>query len=142
MSGDEQSGARDWFAKADTDFKSARLLAELPGPPETICFLAQQGAEKYLKGYLVWHGVTFRKVHDMLEILNGCRSVDKAFGQLEDDCRTLNPYAVEVRYPGFEASYGDQDAYSALERAERIRRFVRERLSLDEIGRNDDRDRD
>jgi len=132
MSGDERSGARDWFAKADTDFKSAYLLAELPGPPETICFLAQQGAEKYLKGYLVWHGIAFRKVHDMLEILNGCRSVDKAFGQLEDDCQVLNPYAVEVRYPGFEASYGDQDAYSALERAERIRRFVRGRLELDE----------
>jgi HEPN domain-containing protein len=132
MSGDERSGARGWFAKADTDFKSAYLLAELPGPPETICFLAQQGAEKYLKGYLVWHGIAFRKVHDMLEILNACRSVDKVFGQLEDDCRTLNPYAVEVRYPGFEEFYGDKDALDALEKAECIRRFVRERLGLDE----------
>jgi len=103
----------------------------LSGPPETISFLAQQGAEKYLKGYLVWHGVAFRKVHDMLEILNGCRGVDKAFGQLEGDCRALNPYAVEVRYPGFEAFYGAEDAYGALERAERIRHFVQERLGLD-----------
>ena len=78
----------------------------------------------------MWHGVAFRKVHDMLEILNGCRSVDKAFGQLEDDCRALNPYAVEVRYPGFEAFYDDEYARDALERAERIRRFVRERLGL------------
>jgi HEPN domain-containing protein len=116
MSGRE-AGACDWFAKADTDFRSAWMLADLSGPPETICFLAQQGAEKYLKGYLVWHGVTFRKVHDMLEILNGCRNVEKAFGQLEDDCRALNPYAVEVRYPGFEAFYDDEYARDALERA-------------------------
>lgn len=116
MSGSEGEGARDWFAKADTDFKSAWMLADLSGPPETICFLAQQGAEKYLKGYLVWHGVAFRKVHDMLEILNGCRSVEEVFGQLEDDCQALNPYA---------------DARDALGRAERIRRFVRERLGLD-----------
>jgi len=130
MSEPEKASARDWFAKADTDFKSARMLAELSGPPETICFLAQQGAEKYLKGYLVWHGVGFRKVHDMLEILNGCRQVDEAFGQLEEDCQTLNPYAVEVRYPGFETFYEDEDAQDALERAGRIRRFVRERLGL------------
>ena len=131
MSGSEGEGARDWFAKADTDFKSAWMLADLSGPPETTCFLAQQGAEKYLKGYLVWHGVAFRKVHDMLEILNGCRSVEEVFGQLEDDCQALNPYAVEVRYPGFGASYNDEDARDALGRAERIRRFVRERLGLD-----------
>lgn len=68
---------------------------------------------------------------DMLEILNGCRGVDEVFGQLEEDCRTLNPYAVEVRYPGFETFYEDEDARDALERAERIRRFVRERLGLD-----------
>jgi HEPN domain-containing protein len=127
----ERAGARDWFAKADTDLKSAQMLIGLSGPTETICFLAQQGAEKYLKGYLVWHGVAFRKVHDMLEILNGCRSVEEAFGQLEDDCQALNPYAVEVRYPGFAAFYNGEDAHNALESAERIRRFVRERLELD-----------
>ncbi|MFQ6100621.1 MAG: HEPN domain-containing protein [Anaerolineae bacterium] len=130
MNENEGTGARDWFVKADTDFKSAWMLADLSGPPETICFLAQQGAEKYLKGYLVWHGVAFRKVHDMLEILNGCRSVEEVFEQLEGDCRALNPYAVEVRYPGFAAFYDDEEARYALERAERIRRFVRERLGL------------
>lgn len=131
MNESERTGARGWFAKADTDFKSAQILAESPGPPETICFLAQQGAEKYLKGYLVWHSVAFRPVHDMLEILNGCRNVDKTFRELADDCQALNPYAVEVRYPGFGASYNDEDARDALERAEHIRRFVRERLGLD-----------
>jgi HEPN domain-containing protein len=132
MSESKHRGALDWFAKADTDLKSARMLVGLSGPPETICFLAQQGAEKYLKGYLVWHGVAFRKVHDMLEILNGCRSVEDSFGQLEEDCQALNPYAVEVRYPGFEAFYDDEDAHDALERAEHIRHFVQERLGLDE----------
>jgi HEPN domain-containing protein len=130
MNENRSSGAYAWFTKAETDFESARLLVSLSGPPETICFLAQQGAEKYLKGYLVWHNVTFRKVHDMLEILNNCRAVDGEFGMLADDCQALNPYAVEVRYPGFGASYNDEDAHEALERAERIRRFVRKRLGL------------
>ena len=126
MNENKSSDAYGWFAKAETDFESARLLANLSGPPETICFLAQQGAEKYLKGYLVWHSVTFR----MLEILNNCRTVDGRFGELVDDCQTLNPYAVEVRYPGFGTSYTDEDARDASERAERVRRFVRKRLGL------------
>ncbi len=131
MSEHERASARDWFAKADTDFRSAQMLADISGPPETICFLAQQGAEKYLKGYLVSRGVIFRRVHDMLEILNGCRRVDKTFEQLEEDCRALNPYAVEVKYPGIETFYEAEDALDALERAGRIRRFVRKRLGLD-----------
>jgi len=57
MSANEQEHAREWFNKADTDLTSATLLAGIPGPPETICFLAQQGAEKYLKGYLAWRGM-------------------------------------------------------------------------------------
>ena len=134
MSANERGHARAWFTKADTDLRSARLLADISGPSETICFLAQQGAEKYLKGYLVWQGVSFRKVHDLLEILNACRGVDDAFGELETDCRLLNPYSVEVRYPGYPAEYTEEDAHDALARAGHIRDFVRERVGLEKHG--------
>jgi HEPN domain-containing protein len=83
--------AHDWFAKANADLTSAGLLVGISGPPETICFLAQQGAEKYLKGYLVWQRMPFQKVHDLLEILNACRRVDQEFGELKEDCLILNP---------------------------------------------------
>jgi HEPN domain-containing protein len=127
----ENEHAREWFAKADTDLTSAKLLADIPGPPETICFLAQQGAEKYLKGYLTWRRVPFRKVHDLLEILNACRGEDDAFGGLEADCHMLNPYSVEVRYPGYSLGCTRDDARNALASAEHIRSFIRERLGLE-----------
>ncbi|MFH1927731.1 MAG: HEPN domain-containing protein [Chloroflexota bacterium] len=101
------------------------------GPPETRCFLAQQGAEKYLKGYLSWHGVPFRKVHDLLEILNACRSVDDGFRALEADCRALNPYSVQARYPGYLLDCVEEDANDALTRAGRMLGFVRGRLGLE-----------
>ena len=130
MSANEREYAREWFAKADIDLKSAGLLEGISGPPETICFLAQQGAEKYLKGYLAWRGVPFRKVHDLLEILNACRRADDAFGELEADCRMLNPYSVDVRYPGYPVGCTSDDAHDALSRSEHIRGFVRGRLDL------------
>jgi len=131
MSDAERRRARQWFAKADADLTSARLLAGVSGPPETRCFLAQQGAEKYLKGYLAWHGVPFRKVHDLLEILNACRSVDDGFRALEADCRALNPYSVQVRYPGYLLDCVEEDAIDALTRAGLMHDFVRGRLGLE-----------
>jgi len=118
MSANEREHAREWFDKADTDLTSATLLAGIQGPPETICFLAQQGAEKYLKGYLAWRGVPFRKVHDLLEILNACRGEDDAFGHLE----------TAWGYPRYPFDCTREDASDALVRAEHIRDFVRERL--------------
>jgi HEPN domain-containing protein len=40
-----------WRLKAEEDFTAASILAEHGGPAATICFLCQQTAEKYLKGW-------------------------------------------------------------------------------------------
>lgn len=42
-----------WRLKAEEDFRAASILAEHGGPAATICFLCQEVAEKYLKGYLL-----------------------------------------------------------------------------------------
>ena len=69
-------------------------------------------------------------MHDLLEILNACRSVDDSFRALEADCRALNPYSVQVRYPGYLLDCVEEDAIDALSRAGRMRDFVRGRLGL------------
>lgn len=40
--------ARDWLRKADGDWTAARLLLEGGGPAWTVCFHAQQEAERLL----------------------------------------------------------------------------------------------
>ena len=53
-----------WFAKAADDLELARRALGPDRPvPDLACYHAQQCAEKYLKGYLVAHGVPFRFVH-------------------------------------------------------------------------------
>lgn len=44
----------DWLARADEDLRSAELLLQKDGPPNAICFHAQQAAEKLLKGFLAF----------------------------------------------------------------------------------------
>lgn len=46
-----------WIQKAENDFKTIRAsLASADPAWDTVCFHAQQAAQKYLKAYLVFQG--------------------------------------------------------------------------------------
>jgi len=60
-----------WFKKADNDLKNARIVVEVEDAPiDTVCFHCQQSAEKYLKGFLVYHNIGFEKQHDLDYLLD------------------------------------------------------------------------
>ncbi|MBF0345386.1 MAG: HEPN domain-containing protein [Nitrospirae bacterium] len=58
-----------WFKKAEEDELSVRAIFRGEGFPGTVCFLAQQMTEKYLKGFLTFQRKSFPKTHDLLELL-------------------------------------------------------------------------
>lgn len=73
---------RQWVSRAEEDFNVARHLLTVADqvPAGAVCFHAQQCVEKYLKGLLAWHGVHFRKIHDLeklVELLPASLSVDQ-----------------------------------------------------------------
>jgi HEPN domain-containing protein len=90
---------REWLTKAERDLEAANRLAK----PEELLDLAiyhcQQGAEKALKGFLIFHDVAFEKVHD-LRLLNAlAMAVEARFSSWQDVAEGLTPYATEFRYP-------------------------------------------
>jgi HEPN domain-containing protein len=120
----------EWVEKAEQDFFSADVLlhaGEFP-IPDTAYFHCQQCAEKYLKAYLQEHRIEFERRHDLMPLLDLCVSVDEDFSGLKSDLQTLDRYAVIVRYPGITLDV--ETAESALEAAERIRKFIRGKLNL------------
>ena len=116
-------------------------------PYHTICFLCQGSAEKYLKGFLIWHGWELKKIHDLKDLLVFCMDIKQEFENLKDECGLLNEYITEGRYPGdlpFE-SIGEDDAKEAIEAAEKIEDYVLENINLpSDNGKSvpEDRDRD
>jgi len=55
------------------DLDSAEYLLNMhPIPIEIICYLCQQSAEKYLKGYLVLHDINPPKIHDLNQLRKLC----------------------------------------------------------------------
>ncbi len=115
-----------WFAKADDDIELAgRALAPDRPLPALACYHAQQCAEKYLKGYLVAHGVSFRFVHDLGYLVDLCAGLDPAFADLLPAAITLNPYVGTARYPAEAAQVPDIEAVrKAIRLAQQIADFV------------------
>jgi len=94
---------------------------------DTVCFHAQQAAEKVLKAYLLAHGVDFPFTHDLARLLVLCETREPAFASLGLMANSLTPYATTLRYdPAFWPSL--EDAREARDAAVMIRDFVLLRL--------------
>jgi len=117
--------AEEWFKKAQDDYKSAKVVLEEGGYYGTTCFLAQQIAEKYLKGYLVYNGGKIEKIHDLVRLLNECKKISSDFKDFEDNCILLNDYYIETRYPlDPPINYSKKEARIALDAVDNIKKFV------------------
>jgi HEPN domain-containing protein len=92
---------RQWFAKAELDFRAAERLVKDPEPlREIIAFHCQQAAEKYLKALLVSRQIEFPKTHDLEELLELLAPVRPDVAAMLEGIEVLNPFGVKIRYPG------------------------------------------
>jgi HEPN domain-containing protein len=94
----DKASADAWLEFAEDDLTGAEALRKADGPPQVICFLCQQAAEKGYKAYLAWHGEENPpRTHDMALL----RSKALALGAENppEDADELTPYAT-ARYPG------------------------------------------
>ena len=99
MSGPE-SAHRAWLAKAANDVLNIENnLASERIPWDTVCFHAQQAAEKTLKAFLILHGQPLSRTHDLVALLAACVALEPSLADLEPDCRDLTYFAVDARYP-------------------------------------------
>lgn len=87
---------QEWIDKAEGDFHTACREVRARKSPnyDAACFHCQQCAEKYLKGYLVHQGQSFRPVHDLIELLELCLLCDGTFELQRDLLKDLTRYAV------------------------------------------------
>lgn len=125
---------REWMRHADEGLGVAEREMQYESPAyHTICFLCQNAAEKYLKGYLIAKGWTLKKTHDIAELIELCIEYAPHFEELLEEGTVLNEYITEGRYPGdiaFE-SIGDTEAQEAINIVRRIRDIVVTKLPID-----------
>jgi hypothetical protein len=83
-----------WLRKADRDLAAATYeLQAAPPFADDIVFHAQQAAEKSLKAFLSWHGIPFRKTHNLVEFARpAARSITAWSG-----CFAVPPHSPSTR---------------------------------------------
>lgn len=130
MKSDKLDVVKAWFKKAENDLITAEHTLKMINPPcDTVCFHAQQCAEKYLKGFLTFHEIDFPKTHSMEDLVLLCKGVVPSIESELGDVEVLSSYGVEVRYP--DEIYYDipkEDAQEAVDLAKKVKTVILKHL--------------
>jgi HEPN domain-containing protein len=120
-----ESNFSAWLRKAEHDLLNIENnLAAHNIPWDTVCFHAQQVAEKVLKAFLVFHGRDLSKTHDLVALLTHCAEYDAGLAALESDCRKLTSYGVAARYPGDLFEPSEAESRDVVAAAQRVRKTI------------------
>ncbi len=114
----DRSLVEQWLIYAKSDLELARV--DLPDSVllETLCYHAQQAAEKSLKAVLIYYSISVPRTHNigtLIDLLEGYTDVPESIR----DIAILTEYAVSSRYPGFSEPVDRDDYEVALQLADR-----------------------
>ena len=115
----EKGSPQDWLVYARSDLELARR-GKSPGILlETLCFHAQQAAEKALKAVLIQLGIPTIKSHNIGALLSLLPDSVSTPSEIQEAV-ILTDYAVVTRYPGDYEPVADQEYQEALRLAESV----------------------
>jgi HEPN domain-containing protein len=118
--------AKEWLALAEEDMNMAKsIYSDVKNPSyRLIAFLAQQCAEKYLKGYLIFKNIDFPYSHNIEKLLRLCDGLAKNSSELNSSF-LLTKFAITTRFPGLNKTVTKKEAENAIKIAEKVRDTVR-----------------
>ena len=121
---------QEWFKKAESDLKGARILFEHDADFGLVCFHCQQAVEKYLKGFLIYKTGILYEGHNLVKLCQKAAKYEKDFKKFYKDCSFLNTYYVETRYPAEDPLIITlEEVEECLNIVERIKGFILEILN-------------
>lgn len=115
--------AKDFLAMAASDAEAGMASCV----PYSICFHAQQAAEKYMKAFLISRGESAPRTHDIANLIERASVLDPEFSNLRSLADNLNRFAVEIRYTASKAN-ADQYCSAAWSAMLRISEVVRRKV--------------
>ena len=90
--------ARRWLRQAEHDLRIAGGH-QGRGDFSDACFMAEQAAQKALKGFLIAQGQRFVPLHSVAQLAERCAQFDPDFAASITSGRLLDQYYIPTRYP-------------------------------------------
>lgn len=119
----------EWLKKADEDFEFAISVIDESTFYAQICFHFHQAAEKFLKSIIIALNLEFKKIHDLPVLLKSCLAKEPGLQILLDDCKFLNRFYIDTRYPvHWPTQYTKEEAFKAKIATEHIRDVAKSAL--------------
>ncbi len=123
---------RLWIEKADHDLGTAQItFIYIPKFHDTITFHCQQAVEKYLKSYLLFLNIPFKRTHELTYLLGLISKKENVTSEIYDKAAELEDFAIEIRYPDTVIELTDQDIERAMHIAKEFRQYVMTKMDLD-----------
>ena len=122
---------KQWIEKADHDLGTAQVtFLYIPKYQDTIAFHCQQAVEKYLKGYLFFLDIPFKKTHSLNYLLSLISSKEEISNDIFDEASLLEDFSVEIRYPDTTINHSQEDIQQALKIVKNFGKFVLFKMDL------------
>jgi HEPN domain-containing protein len=100
----EESNPYDWFLLADERLRSADILAAQGELSYSAVELLQEAVERYLKGYLLYHGWKLERIHDLGPLVEAAAAYNSQFAAFDDLAAALTEQFWAQHYPGDDLS--------------------------------------
>lgn len=130
MRPDPRAEGLRWLEQAEQDLADAQYL--LTGKRyHLVCFLAQQSAEKAIKGFLYAQGLEWVRSHSVADLARAAADFDARFEAFIPTGGSLDRHYIPTRYPNAlpggipSQAFDAEDAQKALAQAQHILDFVR-----------------
>ena len=122
---------KEWFEKGHKDIEDAEFLLENDRAVENVSFHIQQAVEKYLKGFLIYHGWKLERIHDLVKLLEETVKIDKSFKRFIVPMRKITNFYFESRYPiGYHVDYTNQELKEAIKQTKDLINLIKKKIKL------------
>lgn len=131
MSEETADTARQWLAKAESDWKTVSLLStHADCPRDTICFHCQQYVEKLLKAFLTLKGIEAPRTHNLRRLIQLIEPDLSELGALIDESDRLTAHGVSSRYPDDWRAIEDEEMKRMIRLAEKFGAVLKPRIGF------------
>ena len=108
----------EWIKRADSDsdFYFAKVfLKEFNDFYSQMCLLCHDAVEKYLKAYLIFKNIKYKKIHDLVVLLKDC-------------AKFSDNYYIPLKYPSHYPLAKHDQAKEAVGLTEQLSVFIKNKI--------------
>lgn len=117
---------KEWIHEGNNDLGLAEFVIENNGKYyDLVCFHCQQSAEKYLKAYIIYLNLYYRKVHNLTYLLDVIKRKREIPEKLIVQAEMLEEYTIDSRYPDHWHDPTLKETKECIEAAKMFKEFIK-----------------